>query len=132
MIRLPGRGIFGPKKTDVQHQTCRYETMFHSVLRSRGERPLSQCITSALPCSPLTRWLTIVCDRVSRRVRAEYELGVAFTLWHGVERWSYVAIGGDDAAKDAPLVCSLLASVRGRSDVRVTMQGATSDKWRSV
>lgn len=32
---------------------------------------------------------------------------VVFTLWHSVKRWSYVAIGGDDAANDAPFLSSL-------------------------
>ena len=61
MIRLPGRCIFGPKKADVQHQPCRYETIFHSVLRSRWEHPLSFCVTSALPYCCLTWSVAITC-----------------------------------------------------------------------
>jgi hypothetical protein len=30
-----------------------------------------------------------------------------FTLWHSVKRWKYVAIGGDDAANNAPSLFSL-------------------------
>lgn len=82
------------KKADVQHQTCRYETVFHSVLRLRWEHPLSFCVTSALPYCCLTLSVAITCHRVLRRVMAEYELTLCLpcgtassvgAMWRSVE-----------------------------------------------
>lgn len=63
------------------------------------------CSTAALFAPYLFAAATITCRRVLRRVRVRYD--VVFTLWHSVKRWGYVAIGGDDAANDAPFLFSL-------------------------
>lgn len=73
-----------------------------SALRSRGEHP----ICCAFLPRRLAPYLVAAASRVTE-CKGWVRVDVVFTLWHSVKRWSYVAIGGDDAANNAPSLFSL-------------------------
>ena len=82
----------------MHHQACRYKTIFIECCSRAGKIP--SIVRSCCVVSLLT-WLQQQSLRVTK-CKGWVRVDVVFTLWHSVERWSYVAIGGDDAANDAP------------------------------